>query len=934
MRTGTAGLVGREREIAEIEGALTAAAQGCGSVVVVGSGAGTGKTALLDAAVRRARQDGFTVLTARGSAAERDLPFGLANRVFESVPREPAAVRVPAGTAGDGEGSMADLCALHRELARQAAQGPVLLAVDDLQWVDRASLRWLSALPQRVDHAPIAVLLTVCPGEPAADAALLDEVLAASAVELHPAGLSAPDTATLLERAVGAPADGAFLAVVMRETAGNPLCVTELAAVLRDQAIAPAAAAAALLGDLAVPRLASRTHARLRRISPYALDVARAVAVLGAEADLARVTGVCGAEPPAVMEVLTALTRTGLLRVTGRTIAFAQPLLRTTLLRRMPYADLQTLHTRAARLLRAAGAGEDRVADQLMAAPALDEPWAAGVLRDAADGALRRGEPRRAAAYLSRALSEPVPEAVRAPLLGELARAEGYTDLHSAIRRLAALPGRPAGQAGQSGPGTRPEALRELAELLAAAGRHQAAVELLGAEAESASADLALCLTEVQFDAEGMAEAAAELLARLPRPTPKGGQDEGRYLSLLAMRAAWAGRSRAQAVALAQQAVAVLPVTPVTLRPALRAVLVLAQAGRVEDALERADALVGHAGRWQHVLLVAAARSVRGEVARRLGRLPAAADDARGALAALVECGAPRNQGAAVGALARLVDVLVDRGALDEAAALVEEAGLAAEAPATWGGAALLLARGRLRLAAGHQAEALRDLTAAGGRFAVWGVENPAAASWRSEAAAALAQLGEAAEARRLAGEAVEQARRWGAPGPLGGALRAQGTVLGGAQGLTVLKESVQVLERSAAKPELAAALTEYGTALGRARRTVPARRVLRAALELAEECGCADLARRSRIELTASGGRPPKSSGTGGVAGLTAAELRTAMLAAKGKTNRELAEILQVRQRTVEIHLTNAYRKLGIEGRDQLPAVLNGRAAAGATAR
>ena len=76
-------------------------------------------------------------------------------------------------------------------MARLAAEYPVLVAVDDLQYLDSPSLRWLSALPQRVDHARIAVVVTVCPGEPCADPAVLDELLAVSAVELHPAALSA-----------------------------------------------------------------------------------------------------------------------------------------------------------------------------------------------------------------------------------------------------------------------------------------------------------------------------------------------------------------------------------------------------------------------------------------------------------------------------------------------------------------------------------------------------------------------------------------------------------------------------------------------------------------------------------------------------------------------------------------------------------------------
>ncbi|MDJ0345181.1 AAA family ATPase [Streptomyces sp. H10-C2] len=933
MKMAPSGLFGRDREIAEVEAMLAGAAENAGSVVVINAGAGMGKTALLDAAVHLARRSGFTVLTARGSSPERDLPFGLVSRLFE--PALPELVEAGLDTGADslcgaleppvtlpaGETPMAELHALNRALAYLASRAPVLVAVDDLQSLDRQSLRWLSTLPQRIDHARIAVILTLCPGEPCTDPAVLDELLAVSAVELHPADLSVPATSGVIERTLAVAPDRAFTAAFMREAGGNPRFVTELTAVLRDQGVKPTADAAAVFGDVSVSRLASGVHARLRRISPHALDVARAVAVLGDEADLGRVAGICDAEPSLVMEVSTALDRAGLLRVADRSVTFSQPLLRTTVIQHIPFADLQTLRVKTARILRSTGAPGNRVAEQLMATPArvLDEPWVITVLRDAAEAALGRGEPVLATAYLSRALSEPMPDAMRTALLTELGRAEGYVDVTSAIRHLTEVSGHPAEPEGRAG------VVRELADLLAVTGRHRAAVELVGARTDSPAADQALCAAELQFDSRATADAAAELMSRLPGKIPKGGVDEGRFVSLLAMRTAWAGRSRARAVALAQQALAVLPVTPDAVRPILRGALVLAQAGRTEDAYERCHALVGHAGRWQHLPYLAAARSLRGAVAHRLGRMPAAAEDTRIALELLIRCGAPRDKGAAVELLARLVEILVDLGDHDRATGLVEQSDLCGEVPETWAGTALLLARGRLRVAAGHPAEGLRDLLTAGSRLPSWNVHNPAVAPWRSSAATALLMLGETAEARRQAVDAVEEARRWGAPGPSGVALRVLGVVVGGSQGLATLEESVSVLQRSTAKLDLARSLTEYGSALGRSKLPVPTRRALRAALELAEECGCADLAQRSRIELSASGGRQPKSTRMEGVASLTAAELRTAMLAAEGRTNRQLAEILLVQQRTVEIHLTKAYRKLGIEGRDQLPAVLQG---------
>jgi len=105
-------------------------------------------------------------------------------------------------------------------------------------------------------------------------------------------------------------------------------------------------------------------------------------------------------------------------------------------------------------------------------------------------------------------------------------------------------------------------------------------------------------------------------------------------------------------------------------------------------------------------------------------------------------------------------------------------------------------------------------------------------------------------------------------------------------------------------------------------RRPTEAREPLRQALELAEACGCPPLVESVRSELYATGARP-RTTALGGVEALTARELRVATLAADGQTNREIAQALYVTPKTVEVHLSNAYRKLGIRSRRELPAGL-----------
>src|SRR6266487_2175834 len=183
-------------------------------------------------------------------------------------------------------------------------------------------------------------------------------------------------------------------------------------------------------------------------------------------------------------------------------------------------------------------------------------------------------------------------------------------------------------------------------------------------------------------------------------------------------------------------------------------------------------------------------------------------------------------------------------------------------------------------------------------------------------------QLERADEAGQLAAEEVEHARTWGAPRALAGALRAAGLIEAGERGLTLFEEAVGVVESSPAKLEHAKSRTELGAALRRANRRAEAREHLRQAVELATICGATALATRAERELLATGARPRRIA-LSGAESLTPSERRVAEMAAEGPTNREIAQALFVTQRTVEVHLTSIYRKLGISSRSQLAAVL-----------
>jgi DNA-binding NarL/FixJ family response regulator len=147
------------------------------------------------------------------------------------------------------------------------------------------------------------------------------------------------------------------------------------------------------------------------------------------------------------------------------------------------------------------------------------------------------------------------------------------------------------------------------------------------------------------------------------------------------------------------------------------------------------------------------------------------------------------------------------------------------------------------------------------------------------------------------------------------------GTILR-ADGIEQLEEACALLERANARLEYAKALAALGVALRRVRKPTEAREPLRLALELADICAAQPLADAVRAEIYATGARP-RTTALHGVLALTASERRVADLAAEGQTNRDIAQSLYVTPKTVEVHLSSTYRKLGIASRHELAGAL-----------
>jgi ATP/maltotriose-dependent transcriptional regulator MalT len=229
-----------------------------------------------------------------------------------------------------------------------------------------------------------------------------------------------------------------------------------------------------------------------------------------------------------------------------------------------------------------------------------------------------------------------------------------------------------------------------------------------------------------------------------------------------------------------------------------------------------------------------------------------------------------------------------------------------------------LLVRAQVRRSMGEPEQALEDLLDCGERSAQLGAGNPAMFPWRSEAALAELSLGRRDRASVLAQAELELANSFGAPETVGRALHVLGLVEEGADGLRLLEEAVTALDSSQAVFALASALIDYGAALRKASKRRDAREPLRRGVDLARRCEADALVRFGLEELATAGARPRRQALSGADA-LTTRERQVAVLASQGASNREIAKKLVITLKTVEWHLRQSYRKLGIESRREL---------------
>ncbi len=929
-------LIERGDELARLDALLESARSGAGATLLIEGPAGIGKTSLLTEARERGRLLGMTVLHGRGTPLESEYPMGVVRQCLEPAVRrdadreglfagaaqlaESVLLDIPSNGEAAPAGTLHGLYWLGSNLASRA---PVLLAVDDAHWADEPSLRFLAYLARRLDSIPIALVMCMRPEEEQGSAGLIGDIRSnPSTWELQPAPLLVSGVQKLLETIETGPVDMDFAQACHDATGGNPFLLGELVRALRADGVPFTAAGIERVHEVTPPSVARSVRATLDRLGANARQMAEATAVLGEDVEVDLAAELANLPMHEAAAAAAQLADAGILD-DATTLRFRHPILSTSVRANQFATERAAAHTRAAELLRARGAEPERIAVQLMQAPPAGDERVVADLRAAAGRALARGAPGSAVSLFRRALGEPPPPGPqRGALLLELGRSEyavGQSEeatahLEETYRCAvdAVTRGRALFELFQTNPGGL-ASRRALAPL----------VDRTILELEDQDRELALRLRAIKVvlmtaspagagsvvaegsDVTGATPGEAVLLGHLWF-VRMGADASAAEVGEIAERAA------RQAEALLEEGSTALVITGI--------VLGLVWTDRLDEAERVLDLAVAVARRRGSTLDFGIALTHRSGVHRRAGRLLEAEADARTALAA---AGESAWSWAGRPSVTPLLTSLLDQGRVDEAAqelAAADAEGDILDAPPM---TPLLLERMRLRAAQRDHRRALADWEEAVRRAERLRGVNPPWIGDLAVAAEVHHALRDADAARVLTDQALGLARRWGTPGALGQALHAAARFGAVDDPPWVLHESVDHLRRSPARLELARALVTLGGVLRRRGNRVDSRGPLREGYDLARDCGAVELADTARHELRASGIRVHREVLTGAES-LTASERRIADMAAAGDTNAEIAQSLFLTVKTVEMHLTSAYRKLGVRSRRDLPAVLN----------
>ncbi|ONI91375.1 hypothetical protein ALI144C_01260 [Actinosynnema sp. ALI-1.44] len=871
----------------------TRTAAGQGVVALVTGGMATGKTELLREFTADAARDGTLVLSATGSRAEQSLQLGVVCQIlhgpsFPDVPvPAPSAVdsvpwdRVvedPAVVGPHDAPVIRDMCAA---LLSAAKHRTVVLWIDDIQFVDSATLRVLLYLRRRMSAASILLVLSGWEQRRQTWPSFRAEITRQPHEKITLDLLSLDGVGELITKRLDGPAATRFSPGCHRLSGGNPLLVHALLEDIRD-------------GDL-TPRAAygQAVLTSLHRAGPLPYAVAGAVAVLGEHATPELVGQLVDESADEVTSALDLLSGAGMLD----RMAFRHPVVASTVLGALPPGDRSRLHSRAARSLHQEGFGALEIARHLVHADVTGEDWVTTQLAEAAERALADDDVAWAGQCLRLALRGCTDRARRRDIAKSLARTEWRVNPAAAALHMPSLR-----EALAEGTVENRDAV-VLARHTLWHGDKTAAVAALGAVTDPQAAD------ELRLAYGWLYGTQDDLPANEASGTPWI-QVGGRLASLMVK-----GRSADVAVG-AEHILQSCQLADTTVEIVVSALIALCYADKADKAVFWCDTLADEAQRrnartWQAVLSAA-----RADIAQRQGDLGLAEAQASAALRMLpadgwgVLIGLPR---------ATLLLAYTAMGRLDRAAEVLRQF-VPDRMADTVIGLRWLHARGHYHLATGRPLAALDDFQTCDRQMRQWNIDIPALVPAHSDLAQAYLRLDQRKVARDMVCRQLDRPRAISSR-TRGTALRVLAATSDLRQRPGMLMEAIEDLHTCGDRLELARALIDLSEAHQELGEFSRARMHARRAAAEAKACRAEPL-----TKLLSHGGSfdtKDQRAEAEGVPPLSGAERRVATLAARGYSNREIGRMLYITVSTVEQHLTRVYRKLNVGSRADLPVGL-----------
>jgi DNA-binding CsgD family transcriptional regulator len=894
-----------------------------GAAMLVGE-AGMGKTALLtrlaDVAAARA---GTRVIWLRGEESEAVLAFAAAADLL--LPLREHFARLPDGRrlaleaslalSGAGPcGPLAVCAGALGVLAAAADRSPLVILVDDFQWIDLESQRILLFIARRLTAEPIVMIIAVRdePGFPIATGNL-------PVVRLH--GLGYDDCAELARRRGIAIGPDNLRALVER-SGGNPLVVLENLASATDLGWFPSEEQLVLHSSL--DRVWGQVFKQLPIATQRALFVVAASHVTGS-ASLGTVLGEIGLS----LQSLQPAERRGLVRTADDGVRLCHPLLRSVVLDRTPVADRVQVYQALAR----ASGGSLRAWYQAAAATGPDEEAAVALVAAAEDARRRSGYGAAARAWRRAADLSTAPECRVGRLLNAANDAFLAGDSGSAVTCgeealhdcrdpfLAAdiklILGRARTWMGD--PHRSYEDLVQAADMIQPLDGARAASLLAEAALPAALAGRVRLMMEVATRTESAWESAGI--------SPDSGLVSPKALAMVAEAYVLSGSLDRAGHFLSLAEKALPSADPVSEQQGIASLgqsLICME--RFGQARRHLNAVIDTARQMGAPAILAIALAVRSDLGWWNGHWAAAYADAAESLQWAEETGQIASMGYSLVQLAR-VDAA--RGDRDQCASRVDRAHREVELRgvgclAVYNSAAL----GLSALGSGDIETAVDHLERAWVVARTEGLENPNVVPFGGDLAEALARAGEATRADAILSWLEDRAEVTGLWYPRVAAARGRAMIADGAPAAQKwFAAALSACEGPSMPFERARTLLCQGESLRRARQPAAAREPLRHALMIFRSLGAQPWVTRTATELSAAGVRGPTGNRlrADGISldELTPQELQIARAVGRGLNNVEAAAALFVSPKTVEAHLTRAYRKLGVRSRTELTRVL-----------